>query len=308
MYAHTDELERGMIEISIPFPLTDDRWLQEREGSADDWKCLLCKLMRDIARKSPKQIGEIPLCQDHVCACNSDAGDFDRRLSSLHIFSFSLFLLAHRAHSDPEASRGIYKKIFIFVAHAQYPKSPDPHELLPNKAAESMALCVCCHGEHAVCWSMGWMSLVTCAKVAVEKGCEEYFWLCVRRAQNGLRSVHHVYLSPLCPPEKEHSAFYPRMSPVVGIFGITSVLHLYFIRARATTPEDTRRAPERRSCAYVPSELANFGNISKLTAINGAELLLEFIFRITPQTWMVLDIQGSRGLKSGATTYTMWPL
>lgn len=54
MYAHTDELERGMIEISIPFPLTDDRWLQEREGSADDWKCLLCKLMRDIARKSPK--------------------------------------------------------------------------------------------------------------------------------------------------------------------------------------------------------------------------------------------------------------
>lgn len=71
----------------------------------------------------------------------SDAGDFDRRLSSLHIFSFSLFLLAHRAHSDPEASRGIYKKIFIFVAHAQYPKSPDPHELLPNKAAKSMALC-----------------------------------------------------------------------------------------------------------------------------------------------------------------------
>lgn len=241
-----------------------------------------------------QKFGEIPLCQDHVCACNSDARDFDRRLSSLHIFSFSLFLLAHRAHSDPEASRGIYKKIFIFVAHAQYPKSPDPHELSPNKAAKSMTLCVCCHGEHAVCWSMGWMSLVTCAKVAVEKGCEEYFWLCVRRAQNGLRSVHHVYLSPLCPPEKEHSAFYPRMSPVVDIFGITSVLYLYFISAivlmctRATTPEETRRAPERRSCASVPSELANFGNISKLAAINGVELMLELIFCLFAQPRMAL--------------------
>lgn len=129
-----------------------------------------------------------------------------------------------------------------------------------------MALCVCCHGEHVVCWSMGWMSLVTCARVAVEKGCEEHFWLCVRKAQNGLRSIHHVYLSPSRPPEKEHLAFYPRMSPVVDIFGITSVLYLYFISAivlmyaRATTPEETRRAPERRSCASVPSELANFGN------------------------------------------------